>query len=167
VTQTIQEIAQAAHQAKPQLIVSAAVFPNYEVASLDKGQAWHDWLQTGVIDAACPMSYNRSSDLVGRQIRDAVASSGGRPIIGGVGAWQMPANSAIAKGKLYREIGAGGINFFSYDGMTRYGRSEAYLSKISGTLFTTPALPPDWRRPTVTAVGPGNASSTEQPVGGG
>jgi uncharacterized lipoprotein YddW (UPF0748 family) len=167
VTETIQGIAQAAHQAKPQLIVSAAVFPNYEVASLDKGQAWHDWLQSGVIDAACPMSYNRSSDLVGKQIRDAVASSGGRPIIGGVGAWQMPAASAIAKGKLYREIGAGGINFFSYDGMTRYGRSEAYLSKISGTLFTTPALPPDWRRPTVTAVGPVDAARTEQPIGGG
>jgi uncharacterized lipoprotein YddW (UPF0748 family) len=167
VTETIQGIAQAAHQAKPQLIVSAAVFPNYDVASIDKGQAWHDWLQAGIIDAACPMSYNRSSDLVGKQIRDAVASSGGRPIVGGVGAWQMPAASAIAKGKLYREIGAGGINFFSYDGMTRYGRSEAYLSKISQALFTTPALPPDWRRPTVTAVGPVNTSRTEQPIGGG
>ncbi len=167
VTETIKEIAQAAHQAKPQIIVSAAVFPNYDVATIDKGQAWRDWLQQGIIDAACPMSYNRSSELVGRQIRDAVAFSGGRPIIGGVGAWQMPAASAIAKGKLYRSLGAGGINFFSYDGMTRYGRSEAYLSKISGTLFTTPALPPDWRRPTVTAVGPATTSETEQVIGGG
>jgi uncharacterized lipoprotein YddW (UPF0748 family) len=170
VTDTVQQIAEEAHQTKPQLIVSAAVFPNYSVASQDKGQAWHDWLKAGVIDAACPMSYNRSSELVGKQIRDAIAFSSGRPIIGGVGAYQMPANSAIAKGKLYRSLGAGGINFFSYDGMTHEGRTEAYLSKISGTLFTTPALPPDWHRPvTITAVAPTDPSQTEtaRPVGGG
>ncbi len=167
ITETVQQIAQAAHHIKPHLIVSAAVFPNYAVASTDKGQAWHEWLQTGAIDAACPMSYNRSSELVGKQIRDAIAFSGGRPIIGGVGAYQMPAGSAIAKGKLYRALGAGGINFFSYDGMTREGRTEAYLTKISGSLFASPALPPDWRKPTVTAIGPTAGQGTEQTIGGG
>ncbi len=167
VTQTVQEIADAAHQAKPRLIISAAVFPNYSVASIDKGQAWHEWLHKGILDAACPMSYNRSSALVGKQIRDAIAFSGGRPIIGGVGAYQMPAPSAIAKGQLYRSLGAGGINFFSYDGMTHEGRTEAYLSKISSALFASPALAPDWRRPTVTAAGPSETSGTEKPIGGG
>ncbi|MES2465210.1 MAG: family 10 glycosylhydrolase, partial [Armatimonadota bacterium] len=70
VTEAVQQIALAAHQAKPQLIVSAAVFPNYSVASLDKGQAWHEWLQAGVIDAACPMSYNRGSLADASRLRD-------------------------------------------------------------------------------------------------
>ncbi|MBC8102113.1 MAG: family 10 glycosylhydrolase [Cytophagales bacterium] len=169
VTQTVREIAEAAHLAKPRLIVSAAVFPNHSVASRDKGQLWHHWLQAGIIDAACPMTYNRSTGLVGKQIRAAVAASGGRPIIGGVGAWQMSAGSAIAKGQLYRALGAGGVNFFSYDGMTRYGRTEAYLAKISGSLFPSPALPPNWRRPaTLSAAAPAIVTGeTESPVSSG
>jgi uncharacterized lipoprotein YddW (UPF0748 family) len=159
VTETVRSISLAAHQARPEIIVSAAVFPNYSVASQDKAQAWHDWLQNGFLDAACPMSYNRSTKLVAAQIRDAVAHSGGRPIVAGVGAWQMPAASAIAKSEAFRFLGACGINFFSYDGMTREGRTEAYLKKVAGTLFRTPTTAPDWKRPIVTA-------TTDEPNGG-
>lgn len=171
VTAAVREIADAAHTAKPGLIVSAAVFANYTVASRDKGQAWHEWLRDGFLDAACPMAYNRSTDLVGRQIRDAVASSSGRPIIGGVGAWQIPAGSAIAKGQLYRALGAGGINLFSYDDVTREGRTEAYLAKIGAHLFNTPTLAPDWHRPVVTAAAaaenPNDSSSSQSRIAGG
>ena len=118
VTDTVRSISEAAHAIKPNIIVSAAVFPNYQVASIDKAQAWREWLRDGVLDAACPMAYNRSTPLVAAQIRDAVANSYGRPIIAGVGAWQMPAASAIAKGQVCRDLGACGLNFFSYDGMT-------------------------------------------------
>ena len=166
VTDTVKQISDAAHQIKPNLIVSAAVFPNYTVASRDKGQGWHYWLQSGVLDAACPMCYNRSTDLVGRQIRDAIACSGGRPIIGGVGAWQMSAGSAIAKGQLYRALGVGGINLFSYDGMTREGRTEAYLAKVGAYLFDSPTLPPNWRRTTLTANSSNGVGSADQPFGG-
>lgn len=146
ITQTVREIAEEAHRARPEIVVSAAVFPNYAVASMDKGQAWHDWLRDGFLDAACPMSYNRSTTLVAKQIRDAVAHSYGRPIIAGIGAWQMPAASAVAKGKAFRALGASGVNLFSYDGITRAGRTEVYLQKVRGLLFPRPVALPDWRR---------------------
>ena len=92
------------------------------------------------------MSYNRSTAMVAAQIKDAIAHSGGKPIIAGVGAWQIPAASAIAKGKVYRQIGAAGINFFSYDGMTREGRTERYLEKVGLTLFPSRGGKPNWRR---------------------
>lgn len=162
VTETVRAISVAAHQVRPNIIVSAAVFPSYNVASVDKGQAWYSWLQQGLLDAACPMTYNRSTKMVGAQVRQAVANSYGRPIIAGVGAWQMPALSAIAKGKAFRGLGAGGINFFSYDGMTRAGRTEAYLKKVAASLFTTPTTAPNWRRPVDTAI----TFPADQPAGG-
>ena len=146
VRETVEGISTEAHRVKPTLIVSAAVFPNYRVASQDKGQGWHDWLQAGILDAACPMTYGKATETVAAQIRDALAHSGGKPIIAGVGAWQMPAPSAIAKGLVFRQLGAAGINFFSYDGMSREGRTEAYLARVGATLFATPATPPVWRR---------------------
>ena len=97
VTQTVQTVSREVHQVKPRLVVSAAVFPNYGVASRDKGQMWHDWLRDGVLDAACPMTYNKATETVGAQVKDAVAHSWGRPIVAGVGAWQIPAASAIAE----------------------------------------------------------------------
>lgn len=146
ITQTVQAIAENARRVKPGLVVSAAVFPNYSVASLDKGQAWHDWLRDGVLDAACPMTYAKDTSKFGAQVRDAVAHSYGKPIVPGVGAWQMPAASAIAKGKVCRDLGTGGMNFFSYDGMTREGRTEAYLSRVAGALFQSKTDLPNWQR---------------------
>lgn len=152
VTATVEGIAIEARRLRPELIVSAAVFPDYHIARDDKGQAWHAWLQAGILDAACPMSYNRSTAHVARQIREAVLHGGGRPIIAGVGAWQMPAKSAIAKAKAFRAVGAAGVNFFSYNGMTREGKTEAYLDKVGRSLFPARVAQPDWRRSTDTAV---------------
>jgi uncharacterized lipoprotein YddW (UPF0748 family) len=146
VTEAVRSIADEARKQRPGLIVSAAVFPNYSVASLDKGQAWHTWLQAGILDAACPMTYSTSTKQFSLQVRDAVAHSHGKPIVPGVGAWQMPAQSAIAKGKLCRGLGTSGVNFFSYDGMTRFGRTEAYLAKVAGALFKTAPERPNWQR---------------------
>jgi uncharacterized lipoprotein YddW (UPF0748 family) len=154
VTETVRSVYEEAHRLRPEIIVSAAVFPNYEVALLDKGQAWRDWLRAGVLDAVCPMSYNKSTPFVAAQIRAAVAHAHGRPVIGGVGSWQMSADSAIAKARAYRSLGASGVNFFSYNGMTREGASEAYLAKISRSLFGERVALPDWRRPIETANGP-------------
>lgn len=151
ITGTVKSISDAVHQTRPNMIVSAAVFPNYHVASLDKGQAWRDWLRDGVLDAVSPMTYNKSTELVGAQVRDALQNSYGKPIIPGVGAYQMAADSAIAKGKIMRQLGVSGLNFFSYDGMTRNGRTEAYLAKVAKTLFATPTLKPNWLRPITTA----------------
>lgn len=145
-TATVRGISEAVHAAKPNAIVSAAVFPNYNVAYDDKGQAWRDWLNTGLIDAACPMSYNRSTALVASQIREAVQACPGKPIIAGVGAWQVPSGSAVAKGQAFRALGAAGINFFSYDGMTRDGRSEKYLNSVGRGLFSSRSAPRNWRR---------------------
>lgn len=165
VTETVQAISEEAHRLRPEIVVSAAVFPNYNVAFQDKGQAWRDWLKNGILDAACPMSYNRSTQLAASQIRDAVRASGGRPIIAGVGAWQVSADSSVAKVRAYREIGAAGVNFFSYDGMTRGGRAEAYLAKLSRLLFGERVALPDWKKPVATASG--NSSDNSHPPGRG
>lgn len=179
VTATVRAIADEAHQLRPGLIVSAAVFPSYAVASQDKGQAWHEWLRDGILDAACPMTYAKDTGKFGLQVRDALANSWGKPIVPGVGAWQMPAASAIAKGQVCRTLGTGGMNFFSYDGMTQFGRTEAYLARVAGALFATPPQTPNWQRvaqpalaatvtePDTTPVGPSPlGTESEEPVSG-
>ncbi len=164
VTATVQAISSAVHATKPEAIVSAAVFPNYRVAFGDKGQAWRDWLNNDLIDAACPMSYNQSTQVAASQIRDAVIACPGKPIIAGVGAWQVPSASAVAKGKAYRNVGAAGINFFSYDGMTRNGRTEKYLNSLGRGLFNSRSAPRNWRRgKPVPAPKPEGATADVQP----
>jgi len=163
---TVKGIADEAHRVKPNIIVSAAVFPGYRTAYEDKGQAWHTWLQTGILDAACPMSYNVATELVGKQIRDAVANSGGKPIIAGVGAWQMSAQSAIAKATVYRQLGAAGINFFSYDGMTHDGRNGAYLDRVATSLFSSPAPVPIWHHAAASLETPIAATAATAPTAG-
>ena len=61
----------------------------------------------------------------------------------------------------YREVGAAGVNFFSYDGMTRGGRAEAYLAKVSRALFGERVASPDWKKPRATASG--NSSNGSSP----
>jgi hypothetical protein len=99
-------------------------------------------------------------------VKDAVANSYGKPIIAGVGAWQIPVWSAIAKGKVSRQLGAGGVNLFSYNDVTRDGRTDKYLAHVRNYLFTSLSAPPNWRRDTPsrpTAGAPTIARETPKP----
>ena len=65
---------------------------------------------------------------------------------------------------MYRQLGASGINFFSYDGMTREGRTEAYLARVGAALFASPAPLPNWRLPVETAKKNADGGNATEPI---
>jgi uncharacterized lipoprotein YddW (UPF0748 family) len=144
VTDLVREISQDAKAIKPWLVVSAAVFADYDDAYHLRGQDWKTWLRDGYVDAVAPMAYGTSTAKVAAQIEDAVrcAHESGRMVFAGIGAWHIPANSTIEKIGAARAIGANGEVLFSYGGVTHDGATTAYLDKVSSACFRTQARVP-------------------------
>lgn len=144
VTDLVREISEGAKKIKPGLLVSAAVFADYDDAYKVRGQDWKSWLRDGYVDAVAPMAYGTSTAKVSAQIADAVqcAHANGRMVFAGIGAWHIPAASTIEKISAARSLGADGEVLFSYGGVTHDGATEAYLDKVSAACFARQALLP-------------------------
>jgi uncharacterized lipoprotein YddW (UPF0748 family) len=151
VTQLVASISHDVKALKPWVIVSAAVFANAQDAYTARGQDWKTWLKDGLIDVVIPMAYDNSSQLVGQQLKDAetTAHEYGKYCYAGIGSWHITPQSTCDKINIARELGVQGIVLFSYGGVTQYGNSTNYLSKIDATAFTRPTKLPTlpWVQP--------------------
>jgi hypothetical protein len=76
-----------------------------------------------------------------------VEQAQGRPVIVGVGAWQIAPESAVNKVRAIRKHGARGFCLFSYDAITQNGGSETYLQHIATAVNPEAFLPPSVRFP--------------------
>lgn len=117
-------------QADPKLILSAAVWPQPTLARQRKLQDWQYWFQKGWLDVLFPMAYDRDTGVFEQQIRTVLALAGERPVVAGIGAWQISAESALNKIRVARQLGARGFCLFSYDGITRGGADRSYLMRL-------------------------------------
>ena len=124
---------------KPWIEVSAAVFPDSNEAFNDKGQDWRGWIQTGVLDAVALMAYDKNTDRILKQTREALAFAGERHVYIGIGAWRLPAGDVAQKIIEVRKTGAAGVNLFSYDGVSH---KPQYLNALSRTVFASRSASP-------------------------
>ncbi|MBA2731925.1 MAG: family 10 glycosylhydrolase [Acidobacteria bacterium] len=117
VTSLVERIYYGVKKRRPGWTVSAAVFANDENAHTRRFQDWRRWLSMGVLDVACLMAYTTDTETFRKQIEVAVASAkpAGRRVWAGIGAYRVPAESAIEKINAARAAGADGIILFSYD----------------------------------------------------
>lgn len=122
----------------PNLILSAAVWPVPELAARHKLQDWLYWLRSDWLDVVLPMAYDKDTAVVERQAARAVALAQGRPVIIGIGAWQVSPESTVNKIRAARRQGARGFSLFSYDAITQRGASDAYLRQIEPEVNPTP-----------------------------
>lgn len=138
VTAVVARISAAAKAAKPYLQVSAAVFPDAREAYVLRGQDWRGWLKAGYLDAVALMSYDKNTQRVLRQTREAVAAAGDKQVYTGVGAWRLGASDVAHKIAEIRKTGAAGVNLFSYDGVhTR----PHYLDTLARGVFAGRSAP--------------------------
>lgn len=144
VTNMVAQISQDVKAIKPWVVVSAAVFADSRDALNARGQDWKTWLQKGYLDAVIPMAYGVSTPKVAAQIADAVACAraSGRYAYAGLGSWHIPAGSTVAKINAARALGAQGSVLFSYGGVTRDGKSTAYLDKVDAACYPGAASAP-------------------------
>lgn len=122
----------------PNLILSAAVWPVPEHAARHKMQDWLYWLRSDWLDTVLPMAYDEDTAVVQAQTARLMEQVQGRPIIVGLGAWQIAPESAINKIRTVRRHGARGFCLFSYDGITQNGNSERYLQQIEAVVNPNP-----------------------------
>lgn len=122
----------------PNLILSAAVWAVPEHAARHKMQDWLHWLCSDWLDTVLPMAYDKDTAVVQAQTARLMEQVQGRPIIVGLGAWQIAPESAINKIRTVRRHGARGFCLFSYDGITQNGNSERYLQQIEAVVNPNP-----------------------------
>jgi uncharacterized lipoprotein YddW (UPF0748 family) len=131
----------------PNLILSAAVWPAPQIAARHKLQDWLHWLRSDWLDTVLPMAYDKDTAVVQAQAARVVEQAQGRPVIVGVGAWQITPESTVNKIRAIRKHGARGFCLFSYDAITQYGSSETYLQQIAREVNPEAFLPPSSRFP--------------------
>ena len=102
---------------RPRAILTAAVFPDANDAANRRFQNWGGWLETGLLDAICPMAYTTDPALFRTQIANVEQLAGQRPVWAGIGAFQIPSSAAIENIRAARQLGTEGIVLFSYDNL--------------------------------------------------
>lgn len=108
----------AAREARPGVVVSAAVVPDEATAISHKFQDWPDWGVRRVVDALCPMAYSADSRVFRGQVEQARERLGGRaPVWAGVGAYRLDAAGIVEKVRIAREAGAAGSVLFSHESL--------------------------------------------------
>jgi uncharacterized lipoprotein YddW (UPF0748 family) len=140
ITELVGRIYKSAKRKKPSLIVSAAVFANDENAYTRRFQDWKTWLSRGILDVACPMAYSTDTAVFQKQIEVAAgaAHAAGRRVWAGIGAYRIPAESAVEKINVARQLKADGFILFSYDFTVRPSELNPggdYLLRIRRAAF--------------------------------
>jgi len=115
---------------RPQAMLSAAVFPDAHDATNRRFQDWSGWLESGLLDAICPMAYTTDRALFRSQIATVELLAGNRPVWAGIGAYQLPAASTVENILAARQLGAEGIILFSYDNL-----DASYVTSVARGAF--------------------------------
>jgi uncharacterized lipoprotein YddW (UPF0748 family) len=140
VTVLVRDVHQAVKSTRPQTILSAAVFPDPQVAYYLKGQDWPTWMDRGYLDLVVPMAYYGDRHRILAQMAEAKRRSQGRAVFAGLGAWIKEPRQIRKEVKGLKEIGVDGYSYFSYRGMKEY--DEGYLKQIKRYLHWSHAVLP-------------------------
>ncbi len=125
---------------RPDALVSAAVAPDADEAFARRLQDWRTWLDTGLLDAVCPMAYTTEVTTFSRQIAAARSFAGTHAVWAGIGAFRLTAAETVARIESARRQGADGVILFSYDALADPPRSrDTYLSEVSRAAFADAA----------------------------
>ncbi len=124
-------LARVAREESPALRISAAVVPDLALARNQRFQNWPEWLQIGILDAVCPMTYTPDRRIFKEQLLDAQAQvRAGQALWAGVGAYRLTLTEVAERIAEARAVGASGFVLFSHESFTRAGFRE--LRRMAG-----------------------------------
>jgi uncharacterized lipoprotein YddW (UPF0748 family) len=138
-TSLVIKIRTAVKAARPGVVVSAAVFPDAQVAFDSRLQDWRGWIDHSLLDVVCPMAYTTEADTFQQQITAAHAYAGSRPVWAGIGAYQLSPSQTVAHIAAANRIGVAGVILFSYEALASPPNSAVSVSELGRAAFgTTP-----------------------------
>jgi hypothetical protein len=101
---------------KPDVKISAAVFPDAASAFDEVGQDWRGWMDAGIVDFLCPMDYTTDFHQFTQLVAQQIGYAAGRvPIYPGIGAHALEPDSVVAQIQAARAAGAGGFILFELE----------------------------------------------------
>jgi uncharacterized lipoprotein YddW (UPF0748 family) len=115
---------------RPAATLSAAVFPDAIEATTRRFQEWGEWLESGLLDAVCPMAYTTDAGLFRTQIANAEQLARQRAVWAGIGAYQLSPSATVEHIQTARQLGAEGIILFSYDNL-----NSTYVEIVANAAF--------------------------------
>ena len=86
ISRLVETVYREAKKIRPDVMVSAAVFPNWDSAPHSIAQQSDEWVAKGWLDFICPMNYHCDNTALERDLRRQLASVGQRmPLYAGPG----------------------------------------------------------------------------------
>ena len=141
ITSLVAEIAKAAKSTRPNIAVSAAVFPNWPSAQERFGQDAAAWVEQGLVDFICPMNY--TADIVTlirwqQQQRELIGER--VPLVAGLGPFSDACqfdgpHQLLDQILIARDEGAAGFIVFNYNEQF----AQDYLPYLAMGVTSTPA----------------------------
>src|SRR4029453_4019305 len=116
-TSLVIKIRTAVKNARPGVMVSAAVIPDAQLAFTGRLQDWRGLIDQSLLDVICPMAYTTEPDTFQKQIAAARAYAGSRPVWAGIGAYQLSPTQTLAHIAAANKLGVAGIILFSYESL--------------------------------------------------
>ena len=115
VTALVREGAARLRAARPGLVISAAVFPDPDVARDKVLQRWPEWARDGLIDLVCPMAYREDTREVERLLSKARKAAPTTRMWGGLMGYAGERERLREQMRSAREAGCDGAILFAYD----------------------------------------------------
>jgi len=134
----VARIRQGVRAARPDALMTAAVFPDSQDAFDERLQDWRGWLGSRLVDAVAPMAYTQESARFAEQIAAARDIAGGQAVWAGIGAYRLSPAQTVENIQVARKLGAAGFVLFSYDSLTGpKPPAPDYLATVSRAAFST------------------------------
>lgn len=134
-TELVVKVRAAVKAARPGTIISAAVVPDAQQATLSRQQDWRTWLDRSLLDVLCPMAYTTDAGVFAQQVKAARDYAGEVPVWAGIGAYHLTQPQTLAHIAAARKLGTAGIILFSYDALTAPPNSAGSLSELGRAAF--------------------------------
>jgi uncharacterized lipoprotein YddW (UPF0748 family) len=115
VTALVRESARRLREARPNIVISAAVFPDPALARDRVLQRWPQWASEGLVDLLCPMAYRRESAEVARLLTAARAAAPATELWGGLMGYAGEPDRLREQVGAARDAGCEGAILFAYD----------------------------------------------------
>lgn len=115
VTTLVREGADRLRRARPGIVISAAVFPDPQVARDRVLQRWPSWATEGLVDLLCPMAYRRETAEVERLLSRARAAAPRTEMWGGLMAYKGERQLLRDQVRAASRVGCEGAILFAYD----------------------------------------------------
>jgi len=140
ITELVRRVSRSVKEIRPEIKVSAAVFPDPGTAYWRVSQDWRTWQAEGLVDIICPMIYSGEPELVARRAAAALENANGNLVYAGLGAWRKDPSQILEEIRRVRKLGAHGIVLFAFNPVAE---KEGYLETLRKKAFPTPTtIPP-------------------------